>query len=296
MKKDILNLSDLKEEDFNIFFKTAKKLKKERYKIFEPLKNKAIGLIFEKASTRTRVSFESAVIELGGTPVFLNPKDMQVSRNEPIQDTARVLTKYIDGLVMRTFSQKLIEKFAKYSEIPVINALSDMYHPCQILSDIMTIIEHKKNYKNLKIAWLGDGNNVANSWINAAEVLNLNFYLACPKDYSPEIPSKKTKNIVLTDDPISAVKDADVIYTDVWASMGQEKEQKKRVEIFFPYQLNEKLLRYAKKDAIVMHCLPAHRGEEITEDVLEGKNSIVWNQAGNKLHMHKAILTTLIKN
>ncbi len=292
-KKKILKLSDLKKEEFENLFETAIKLKKERDKIFEPLKNKAIGLIFEKASTRTRVSFETAIVELGGSPIFLNPKDMQLSRNEPIQDTARVLSRYLKGIIIRTFSQNIVEDFAKHSTIPVINALSDMYHPCQILSDIMTIIEYKKEYKNIKIAWLGDGNNVANSWINAAKALGFNLYLACPKGYEPQMDNLG-KNITLTDDPIEAMEDADVVYTDVWASMGQEDEQEKRKKIFFPYQLNQKLLNYSKESVIVMHCLPAHRGEEITEDVLEGKNSVVWQQAENKLHMHKAVLATLI--
>ena len=291
MKKDMLSLKNLTKKDFNSFFDIAIKFKKKKS---TPLKNKAIGLIFEKASTRTRVSFEAAVIQLGGTPVFLNPEDMQLSRNEPIKDTARVLTKYLDALVIRSFSQELIESFAQYSSIPVINALSDLYHPCQILSDIMTIIEHKKNLKNLKIVWLGDGNNVANSWINAANTLDFNLCLACPKGYEPNKKFIKKETILITNNPKEAIENADIVYTDVWASMGQESEQKIRAKKFLPYQLNQNLLNLAKKNCLVMHCLPAHRGEEITNEVLEGKNSIVWDQAENKLHMHKSILSKLI--
>lgn len=302
MKKDLLTLYDLEENDFEKLFKKAIELKK-RHKsgVFDqPLAGKSVGMIFDKPSTRTRISFEAATVQLSGSTIFMNAKDTQISRNEPVADTARVLSRYIDCLVMRTYSQELIEEYARTSTIPVVNALSDLYHPCQILSDLLTVIEHKGGYKNLKISWLGDGNNVAHSWIFAAAALGFELVLACPDEYNPDggvmerALLKNTGTIRVTDDPVEAVKDADIVYTDVWASMGQEEEQDSRIDVFKPYQLNSALLAHAKKDVGVMHCLPAHREEEITAEVLEGPNSIVWDQAENKLHMHKAILEMLI--
>ena len=298
MKKDILTLLDLAEDDYKELFNRAGKLKEKHKKgIFQnPLTGKTLGLIFDKPSTRTRISFEAAMVQLGGTPIFIKAGDTQISRDEPTKDTARVLSKYLNGLAIRTYSQDLLDEFAKYSDIPVINALTDLYHPCQVLSDLMTVIEHKGRIKDLKIAWVGDGNNVANSWINAAAVLGLNFFMACPEEYYPDSKimekalKKERGKILLTPDPMEAVKHADVIYTDVWASMGQEDELEKRKKIFTPFQVNKKLLEQASKDVIVMHCLPAHRGEEISEEVLEGSHSVVWDQSENKLHMNKAIL------
>ncbi|MDH4205557.1 MAG: ornithine carbamoyltransferase, partial [Desulfobacteraceae bacterium] len=261
---------------------------------------KTLGLIFEKPSTRTRVSFEAAMAQLGGTPIFISAKDTQIARNEPVRDTARVLSRYLDGLAIRTYSQELLDEFAEFTTIPVINALSDLFHPCQVLSDIMTVIEYKGGYENIKIAWVGDGNNVAHSWINAAAVLGLNLILACPDGYSPDQSVMERAldlsvgKIVLTTDPVEAVNNADVVYTDVWASMGQEGELDSRKRVFEPFQINKMLLKNAAEDAVVMHCLPAHRGEEIHEDVLEGPNSVVWDQSENKLHMHKAILDVLL--
>ena len=240
------------------------------------------------------------MIQLGGTPLFISAKDTQIARDEPVRDTARVLSRYIDCLAIRTYSQSLLEEFAQFSSIPVINALTDLYHPCQVLSDIMTVMEKKGKYKKIKIAWIGDGNNVAHSWINAAVTLGLNLVLACPKGYLPDEKILKQAldrgrgNIQLTSDPVEAAKNADVLYTDVWASMGQEKEHKERKLAFKPYKLSSKLLQHAAEDAIVMHCLPAHREEEITEEVLEGPKSVVWDQSENKLHMTKAILEVLI--
>ena len=302
MKKDILTLTDLAREEFEILFERASELKK-RYKkgiADRPLAGKTLGLIFDKPSTRTRISFESAMIQLGGTPIFISAKDTQIARNEPVRDTARVLSRYLDGLAIRTYSQDWLEEFAEFTDIPVINALTDLFHPCQVLSDIMTVIEIKGGVKDIRIAWVGDGNNVAHSWINAAAVLDLNLVLACPDIYSPckEVMEKALEmgvgKISVTSNPVEAVKDADVIYTDVWASMGQESEQVKRERVFEAFQVNQALLKHAAKDVMVMHCLPAHRGEEITENVLEGPNSVVWDQAENKLHMHKAILDVLI--
>jgi len=302
LKKDILTLLDLTKEDFLYLFQRAAELKK-RHKngiVDRPLIGKSLGLIFEKPSTRTRLSFEAAMIQLGGSPIFISAKDTQIVRNEPVMDTARVLSRYIDAVAIRTFSQDLLNGFAEFSDIPVINALTDLYHPCQVLSDLLTVIEYKGEYQNQKIAWVGDGNNVAHSWINAASVIGLDLRLACPKGYEPrrEILDKALSaccgTILVTNDPHEAVRDADVIYTDVWASMGQEREQKMRKAVFGPFQVNADLIRGAAPDAIVMHCLPAHRGEEISEQVLEGPQSVVWDQAENKMHMHKAILEALI--
>ncbi len=304
MKKDLLKLIDLTEEDFGLFFDRALELKR-RYKkgiIDRPMIGKTMGMIFDKPSTRTRISFEAGFAQLGGSPIFLNTADTQMGRSEPVKDTARVMSRYLDAIVIRTFSQSLIEEFAREASIPVVNALSDDYHPCQILSDLLTVIECKGSYRDLRIAWVGDGNNVAHSWINAAAVLGLDLVLACPEGYFPNktILDRALSNgkgsIKIVTDPKQAVKDADVIYTDVWASMGMEKEQEKRLKAFQGYLVDQALVDLAGKDAIVMHCLPAHRGEEISDEVMEGQNSVLWDQAENKLHMHKAIMDVLINN
>jgi ornithine carbamoyltransferase len=302
MTRHLLTLADLEKEEFERFFKRALALKKKQKKggADHPLVGKSLGLLFDKPSTRTRVSFETAMVQLGGSPLFISTKDTQMSRDEPIKDTARVLSRYLDALAIRTFSQDIICKFAEFSTIPVINALTDAYHPCQVLSDLLTVIEHKGTYKNLKIVWVGDGNNMAQSWINAAAALGFELHLACPEDYFPDeqivgnAVQKPNARITISSDPVAAVKDADVVNTDVWASMGEEAERQTRKEIFAPYQVNTALLENAAKDVIVLHCLPAHREEEITEEVLEGPHSVVWDQSENKLHMHKAILEILI--
>ena len=303
MNKNILTLLDLEREDFELFFKRALELKKNQKKSIEKrsLAGKTLGLIFDKPSTRTRLSFEVAMIQLGGASIFISAKDTQMVRNEPVRDTARALSRYLDGLAIRTYSQDLLKEFAEFSTIPVINALTDLYHPCQVLSDLMTVIEYKGGYEHLKITWVGDGNNVSHSWINAAAVLGLNLVLACPEGYHPDTYILETArerrhgNIIVISDPVEAVKDADVIYADVWASMGQESEHSTRKRVFKPFQINKELLKNASKDVIIMHCLPVHRGEEMSEEVLEGPNSVVWDQSENKLHMHKAILEVLIK-
>lgn len=305
MKKDILTLLDLEREDFTCLLKRAAELKERRRQgmVEHTLEGHSLGLLFQKASTRTRVSFETAMIQMGGTPIFMQTEHTQIARNEPIKDTARVLSRYVDALAIRTYSQSFLEEFSQYCDIPVINALTDDYHPCQVLSDLMTVMEIKGDLKSRKIAWVGDGNNVAQSWINAAAVLGFELMLACPEGYAPDagILNKALKqggatNITVTHDPEQAVKGADVIYTDVWASMGQEKEQAQREVVFKPFQVNQALLAHASEDVIVMHCLPAHREEEITDAVLEGSKSVVWDQAENKMHMHKAILEILILN
>jgi len=302
MTQHLLTLADLAKTEFEALFKRALELKEKQEKGVAEfiMAGKSLGLLFDKPSTRTRVSFETAMTQLGGSPLFISSKDTQMSRAEPTKDTARVLSRYLDALAIRTFSQTVIEEFARYANIPVINALTDLYHPCQVLSDLMTVIEHKGSVENLKIAWVGDGNNMAHSWINAAGVLGFELHLSCPQGFWPDArildaASQKPKaRIHLGADPIAAVKDADVINTDVWASMGQENELEARKKIFAPFQVNDTLLGKAAKDVIVLHCLPAHREEEITEAVLEGPHSVVWDQSENKLHMHKAILDILI--
>jgi len=303
MKKDLLGINDLTKEDIRAIIARAMAFKKDRGNTSCPtaLVGKTIGLIFEKASTRTRVSFEAAMFQLGGNVTFLSSRDTQLARQEPLADTARVLSRYLDGLVVRTFAQEMVEELAAHAAIPVINGLTDLYHPCQILSDVMTVIEKKGAIEDLKVAWVGDGNNVAHSWIEAAATLGFSLSLACPGGYGPRTDvlepalKKAQKPILLFEDPAKAVEDADVINTDVWASMGQEGEAAERRKVFQPYQVNSELLRRAKVDAIVLHCLPAHRGEEITVEVLEGPQSVVFDQAENKMHVHKAILAMTIK-
>jgi len=298
MKKDLLTLRDLTADDCWTLFKRSIELKEQRAAGMpdRTLQGKTLGLIFDKPSTRTRVSFEAAMVQLGGTPLFLNAQDTQLIRNEPIADTARALSRYLDGLAVRTYSQDLLNELAAAASIPIINGLTDLYHPCQVLSDLMTILEKKGKLEGLRIVWVGDGNNVAHSWLNAAAVLPLHLVVACPQGYQPDeailqaaIGDSKGRIEVITN-PEEAVCDADVIYTDVWASMGQDSEHGLRKKFFKPYQVNQGLVAKAKEDVIVMHCLPAHRGEEIVSDVLEGPHSVVWDQAENKLHMHKGIL------
>ncbi|MGD0274680.1 MAG: ornithine carbamoyltransferase [Syntrophales bacterium] len=304
MKKDLLSEYDLAKEDFSALFEKSGFLKKmvKEGRSYTPLAGKTLGMIFDKISTRTRISFEVGMYQLGGVALFLNSKDTQLGRGESIADTARVMSRYLDAIMIRTFSQESLEEFARYSEIPIINGLTDLLHPCQILSDLFTINEKKGTYENLKIAYVGDGNNVANSWINAAARLPFHLALACPDGYDPDpqIFNRGKKEaplgVVLYRDPFEAVADADVIYTDVWASMGQEEQRGKRIRVFRGYQVNRDLLRNARSDALVMHCLPAHRGEEIAADVIDGPSSIVIDQAENRLHVQKAILEVLMLN
>jgi len=276
----------------------AIELKKEQKsgKIHQQLAGKTVGLVFEKPSTRTRVSFEAAMYGLGGQVIFLSNRDTQLARSEPLKDMSRVMSRYVDGMVIRTFGQDIVEELADYATIPVINALSDMHHPCQVLSDVMTVVEEKGSIEDLQIAWVGDGNNMANSWIQAAGIFGFELTLACPEGYAPDsgvLAASRaiaSKPITLITDPGEAVKNADVVNVDVWASMGMENEQKERLRVFSGYQLNSELLAKASAEAIVLHCLPAHRGEEITEEVLESKQCVAFEQAENKMHIHKAIL------
>ena len=302
MKKDFLSLYDLERADFEAVFGKADKVKKmlKAGVSHTPLAGKTLGMIFDKSSTRTRISFEVGIYQLGGMALFLNNRDTQVGRGEDISDTARVMSRYLEAVVIRTYSQSFVEDFARYATIPVINGLTDEQHPCQILSDLFTIKEKKGRYEGLKVAYVGDGNNVANSWIDAAARLPIRLGLACPEKYEPapnilERGTKKAEGgITLYRNPADAVKDADVIYTDVWTSMGQEAEKEERKKIFSGYQVNGELLSRARKDAIVMHCLPAHRGEEITDDVIGGSHSVVIDQAENRLHVQKAVMEILI--
>ena len=298
MTNHLLSLWDFDRQELRSYLDLALLLKKESKAgvRHQQLAGKIIGLVFEKPSTRTRVSFEAAMYRLGGQVIYLSSRDTQLARNEPLKDMARVMDRYVDGLVIRTFGQEIVDELARYSGVPVINALTDLHHPCQILSDVMTVIEKKGAIEDLQIAWIGDGNNMAHSWIQAAGRLGFNLTLACPEGYdpAPEIlkaaQSEGSSTIKLVRDPLEAVTGADVINVDVWASMGQEDEQDERIETFKSYQVNNTMLKHAKTDTIVLHCLPAHRGEEITEEVLEGPQCVAFDQAENKLHIHKAIL------
>jgi ornithine carbamoyltransferase len=264
----------------------------------EPLKDMTLAMIFEKSSTRTRVSFEVAMIQLGGTPLYLSASDLQLGRGELIEDTARAMSRYVDGVMIRAREHEDVKKFAEYSSVPVINGLTNLEHPCQALADVFTVLELKETL-NVKMVYVGDGNNVANSLLLATSILGMDFTVACPKGYEPDenilseslnIAKSSKANINIINDPFEAVKDADVVYTDVWVSMGDEKEEIQRVKDLQKYQINDKLLESAVDDAIVMHCLPAIRGQEITEKVLNGPKSVVWDQAENRLHVQKAIL------
>jgi len=297
MKKDLLTLKDLTKEDIVDIIKRAEEIKKGPLKKVKPLADHTIGLIFDKQSTRTRVSFEVAIYKLGGNAIFLTSSDTQIARGEPVKDTARVLSSYVDGLIVRTYSQKQVEELAKWSSIPVINALTDMYHPCQVLSDLMTVDENRVSLDNLRVAWIGDGNNVANSWINAATIMKFELTMAFPEGYlpSPDILANTSNNVKLVSTPQEAATEANIIYTDVWASMGQEDEREQRINDFNGWQVNQSLIDLADKDVMVMHCLPAHRGEEITDEVMEGPRSIIFAQAENKLYVHQATLEKYLK-
>ncbi|HUT84138.1 MAG TPA: ornithine carbamoyltransferase [Thermodesulfobacteriota bacterium] len=300
MKKDLLSIYNLSREEIDSLFVRAKEIKKKQKKgiVYQPLLGKTLGMVFEKPSTRTRVSFEVGMYQLGGHAIYLRWRDTQLGRGETIGDTARTLSRYLNCVMIRTFSQETIEEFARYATIPVINGLTDSCHPCQILSDVFTIIEKKGTYQGLKVAYIGDGNNIAHSWIDAALRLGFDLTLACPAAHQPDrkvlgrAQQEATSRIEVTSDPSLAAKDADVISTDTWVSMGQETEYRQRIKVFKEFQVNTHLLTAAKKDVVVMHCLPAHRGEEITDEVMDGAHSIIFDQAENRLHLQKAILVT----
>ncbi len=297
--RDLLSLADLTSDELKQLLELAAQLKSGKVNL---KCNKVLGLLFSKASTRTRVSFTVAMYQLGGQVIDLNPNVTQVSRGEPLVDTARVLDRYLDILAIRTFEQKDLETFAKYAKIPVINALTDREHPCQILADLLTVQECFGKLDGITLSYFGDGNNVANSLLLGCAMVGMNVRIATPANYLPNmeiVEQAKTiangrSEVIVTEDPQLAVKDAEVLYTDVWASMGQEQEANSRIPIFQPYQVNEKLLESAADDVIVLHCLPAHRDEEITDGVMEGERSRVWDQAENRMHAQKALLVSIL--
>lgn len=306
MKKDLLKMDDLSKEEILDILNLADQLKYEqKHGIEHPhLKGKSLGMIFEKSSTRTRVSFETGMYQLGGNSLFLTDRDLQIGRGEPIEDTARVLSRFIQGIMIRTFSQTEVEKLAKYASIPIINGLTDEEHPCQVLADLMTIRENKNILEGLKVAFIGDGNNMANSLMIGCLKVGINFAIASPKDYTAsekyltrakEIAEKENVNFIITTSPIEAIKDADVVITDVWASMGHEEEAEARIKAFEGFQVNKELMDLADKNAIVLHCLPAHRGEEITAEILEEHADSIFDESENRLHAQKAVLVKLMK-
>jgi ornithine carbamoyltransferase len=294
MPHHVLTLLDIPADQLPALIARGRVMKAERT-VSTVLANKTLALIFEKSSTRTRVSFEVAVNELGGKALFMTPSESQLSRSEPLKDTARCLSRYAHGMIVRTFAQSNLNELSRYARVPVINALSDSFHPCQVLSDLLTISERTPDFSSLTIAWIGDGNNMAQSWINAARLLPFQLFMATPKGYEPseDILQKARSegaNIKVFHDPADAVREADYINTDAWFSMGQEGEEGQRARAFAGYQINERLLDQVPARARIMHCLPAHRGQEITEEILESERSLVWDQAENRLHMQKALL------
>ena len=302
MKRDFLTILDLSSEEVDALLRRASTLKEDfkQGNLKPSLEGKTLGLIFDKPSTRTRVSFEVAMYQLGGRAIFMSSQQTQLSRDEPLRDTALVLSRYIDGLVVRTYEDADLQELARHAQIPVINGLTDLYHPCQVMGDILTIREKKGDLKKLQIAWVGDGNNVAHSWINAAARLPFRLSLACPPGFEPKKEILETakrlagERILCGNDPVEAVRNADVVNTDVWTSMGQDEEKRMRLAAFKDYQINGDLLRKAKPDAIVLHCLPAHRGEEITDEVMNGPKSAIFDQAENRMHLQRALLDWLL--
>lgn len=300
--KHLLKLADLDKGDILDILNLADQLKYENQHGIEHhhLKGKTLGMIFQKSSTRTRVSFETGMYQLGGQALFLSNRDLQIGRGEPVQDTARVLSRYLDGIMIRTFAQKEVEDLAEYGSIPIINGLTDYCHPCQVLADLMTIREYKKSFDGLKFCFIGDGNNMANSLIVGAISMGMECAIACPKDYQPDaqIMAWAKENGTFTcsesEDILACAKDADVVYTDVWASMGQEEEKAEREKIFKNYQINDEVMAAAKPDAMVLHCLPAHREEEITAKVFEAHANEIFDEAENRLHAQKAVLVKLL--
>ncbi len=301
MKRDLLTILDLTRPEIETLLARARELKALHCQGQNPtpLKGKTLAMIFDKPSTRTRVSFEAGMAQLGGTSIYLAPGQTQLERGEPIADMARVLSRYVDGVVIRTYAQRTVEELACHAAIPVINGLTDTHHPCQVLSDLLTVEERCGHLEGLTVAWVGDGNNMANSWITAALRLDFALYLACPPGYEPDAAllaqaRAEGRQVYLGRDPHWAVEKAQVINADVWASMGQEDEAETRRQVFQPYQVNAELLRLAPPEAIVLHCLPAHREEEITSEVLDGPQSAAWDQAENRLHFQKALLEWLL--
>ena len=302
MRKDFLRILDLSARELLALLASGREWKRKagRGNRARPLEGKTLAMIFQKASTRTRVSFEVGMTRLGGRALFLSPSDSQIGRGEPVRDTARVLSRYVDGIVIRTFRQETADELAAWASVPVINGLTDDHHPCQVLADLMTAQERGLDLRRMKVAFVGDGNNVANSWAEAAHLLGFSLRVACPKGFEPsarilrEASAAGNGEVRLVRDPADAARDADLLYTDVWTSMGQEKERRRRLQAFRGFRVDADLLRAAKKGAIVMHCLPAHRGEEITDEAIEGPQSAVFDEAENRLHVQIALLAKLI--
>ncbi|MDO8266627.1 MAG: ornithine carbamoyltransferase [Moraxellaceae bacterium] len=296
--RHFLTLLDFSREELQQVLDRAIVLKKIHREgvVYEPMKNKVLGMIFEKSSTRTRVSFESGMAQFGGSAIFLSPRDTQLGRGEPVEDSARVISRMVDVVMIRTFAHDIIERFAEYSRVPVINALTDDHHPCQLLADLQTFIEHRGALQGKTFAWIGDGNNMCNSYIHAAHQFDFQLKIACPYGFEPdpELLEKYARNVELVKTAEDAAKDAHLIATDVWTSMGQESEQSVRKRRFSMYQINPRLMDMAASDAVFMHCLPAHRGEEISEDMLDDERSVVWDEAENRLHAQKALLEFLV--
>ncbi|MDH5639575.1 MAG: ornithine carbamoyltransferase [Nitrospinota bacterium] len=306
MKRDLRRLLDLGREDVEWVIRAASRLKADRKagRPSKPLEGMSLGMIFQKPSTRTRVSFEVGMVQLGGHTVVLAGDQIQMSRGETVADSARIFSRYLDALAIRTFAQEQVDELAAMADIPVINMLTDKYHPCQVLADLFTIYEKRGSLAGVKVAYVGDGNNMANSWLNAAGMMGFDLRVATPKEYEPDTETVESAlshakesgaSIELLDDPKKAVASANVIYTDTWVSMGQDEEAKKRLADFAGWQVDQALVSLAAEDAIVMHCLPAHRGEEISAEVMDGSQSVVWDQAENRLHAQKAILILLIR-
>ncbi|MEX2354014.1 MAG: ornithine carbamoyltransferase [Gammaproteobacteria bacterium] len=296
--RHFLTLNDLSRDELLGLIKRAGEMKQEVRKgiIRSTVPGRVLAMIFEKSSTRTRVSFETAMAQLGGHAIFISPDDSQLARGEPLEDTARVLSKMVDCVLIRTFAQGNLERFAEYSDIPVINGLSDSCHPCQVLADMQTYFEFRGDIAGKKVAWLGDANNMCNSYIEAARIFGFTLSIAGPRSHrpAPDLVQAAGSHIEITDDPENAVRDAGLVVTDVWASMGQEEEINERIKVFSPYQVDAKLMACASQDALFMHCLPAHRGDEVTAEVLDGPQSVVWEEAGNRLHSQKALLEMLL--
>jgi ornithine carbamoyltransferase len=295
--RDFLAIPDFSAAELRALFELAEGMRAGRY-VKKPLAGKTLAMIFMKASTRTRVSFEVGTYQLGGHALFLSPRDVQLGRGEPIADTARVLSRYVDGIMIRTFAHQDVEELAKYAGVPVINGLTDLLHPCQILADLLTVRQRLGTWEGKKVAWIGDGNNMANSWLDAAYRLGFELTLACPPGYEPAdhllARARTAAKVTLVRDPKEAIAGAHVVNTDVWASMGQEDEQKAREADFAGYTVDAAMMKRAAPGAIFLHCLPAHRGEEVTADVIDGPQSCVWDEAENRLHVQKAIMAALI--
>ena len=298
--KHFLTLCDLSSAEFEQLLQRAIELKKMQHDgvIYEPLKNRVMAMIFEKSSTRTRISFEAGMAQLGGSAIFLSPRDTQLGRGEPVEDSARVMSRMVDIIMLRTFEHSKLERFAEYSQVPVINALTDDFHPCQLLADMQTYVEHRGSIRGKTVTYIGDGNNMCNSYINAAHLLGFKLHIACPEGFDP-MPSLLEKHasvVKIFRDPAEAVLGSNLVVTDVWASMGQEEEQQEREQKFAGFQVSPTLMNLASPDALFMHCLPAHRGEEISMDMLDDERSVVWEEAGNRLHAQKALIEHLCRD